>query len=148
MAEPRDGADIVHRLIETATAVITSIPICDNFSVAAAATTSTGRTFTGINVYHFTGGPCAELVVLANAAAENAIGALTHIVAVGNGDRGVLSPCGRCRQVLLDICPDIRVVLRKGDAGGGGGGEGMGDTGMDVVYVRELLPGAYVWEEQ
>lgn len=50
-------------------------------TVAAAAMDTTGRIFSGVNVYHFTGGPCAELVVLGQAAAAEA-GPLTTMVAV------------------------------------------------------------------
>ncbi|GAA1524353.1 hypothetical protein [Brevibacterium permense] len=32
-----------------------------NHTVAAAAMDTTGRIHTGVNVHHFTGGPCAEL---------------------------------------------------------------------------------------
>ncbi|MFG1815059.1 hypothetical protein ACGFIF_14915 [Kribbella sp. NPDC049174] len=53
-----------------------------------------GRMYAGINLYHFTGGPCAELVALGRARAEGAR-ELTTIVAVGNEGRGVVGPCGR-----------------------------------------------------
>jgi cytidine deaminase len=68
--------------------------------VASAARARDGRIVTGVNAYHFTGGPCAELVVLGAAAAEGAYD-LETIVAVGDHDRGVVPPCGRCRQA----CP-------------------------------------------
>ncbi len=113
-------------LVETATATINSIPLSEDYSVASAARTSDGRVFTGVNVYHFTGGPCAELVVLGVAAAAGPT-RLTHIVAVGNEQRGILSPCGRCRQVLLDLQPDIQVIV--------------GEAGREQsVAVAELLP--------
>ena len=67
-------------------------------------------------------------VVLGVAAAASA--RITHIVAVGNQGRGVLSPCGRCRQVLLDLHPDINVVL--GDA-----------SHPTIEPIRNLLPFAY-----
>jgi cytidine deaminase len=104
-------------------------------TVAAAARTSGGRVVTGLNLSHFTGGPCAELVVLANASALGD-SELELMVAVGNRDRGVLAPCGRCRQVLLDYQPGIRVV--------------MPDRSSDpaVVAIEELLPSAYVWAAQ
>ena len=71
---------------------------------------ASGRIHTGVNVFHFTGGPCAELVVIGAAAAANA-GPLVTIAAVGDRNRGVLAPCGRCRQVILDLHPDALVVL-------------------------------------
>ncbi|KAL4733176.1 hypothetical protein BDV11DRAFT_200543 [Aspergillus similis] len=69
-------------LVETATMTINSIPVSEDYSVASAATSSDGRIFTGVNVYHFTGGPCAELVVMGVAAVAGAT-QLTRIVAVG-----------------------------------------------------------------
>jgi len=104
-------------------------------TVAAAALTAGGRVVTGLNLSHFTGGPCAELVVLANAAALGD-GELELVVAVGNRGRGVLAPCGRCRQVLLDLQPGVRVVLPDG---------ADEPRIMDIV---DLLPSAYVWSAQ
>nr|ALJ56199.1 GFP-BSD [Cloning vector pgfp-bsd-ef] len=120
-------------LIERATATINSIPISEDYSVASAALSSDGRIFTGVNVYHFTGGPCAELVVLGTAAAA-AAGNLTCIVAIGNENRGILSPCGRCRQVLLDLHPGIKAIVKDSDGQ------------PAAVGIRELLPSGYVWE--
>ncbi|KAL4780693.1 cytidine deaminase-like protein [Aspergillus varians] len=121
-------------LVETATATINRIPLSEDHSVASAAISSDGRIFSGVNVYHFTGGPCAELVVLGVAAAAGAE-QLTHIVAVGNNDRGILSPCGRCRQILLDLQPGIQVLV---------GAKGSERS----VPVAESLPFSYVWGEQ
>ncbi|KAL6228836.1 hypothetical protein BDW75DRAFT_127023 [Aspergillus navahoensis] len=118
-------------LVETATLTINSIPVSEDYSVASAAVSSDGRVFTGVNVYHFTGGPCAELVVMGVAAAAGAT-QLTHIVAVGNNDRGVLSPCGRCRQVLLDLQSGVRVIVGK--------------KGSErSVPIAELLPCSYLY---
>ena len=69
-----------------------------------------GHMYGGINVYHFTGGPCAELVALGHARAAGARD-LSAIVAVGNMGRGPVGPCGRDRQILFDYHPDIRVIL-------------------------------------
>lgn len=100
-----------------------------NHTVAAAAMDTAGRIYTGVNVYHFTGGPCAELVVLGQAASAGA-GPLTTMVAVGDGGRGVIAPCGRCRQVLLDQHPDCLVIVPA-----------PGEP--DLVPVRKLLPHTY-----
>ncbi|GIJ91739.1 hypothetical protein Asppvi_010711 [Aspergillus pseudoviridinutans] len=119
-------------LVDAATSIITSIPVSDIYSVASAARSADGRIFTGVNVFHFTGGPCAEIVVLGSAAAAGAT-QLTHIVAVANENRGIISPCGRCRQTLIDLQPGIKViVLDRGQA--------------RIVPVEELLPFAYFAE--
>lgn len=79
-----------------------------------------------MNLYSFTGGPCAELVALGAARAGGAR-AITHIVAVGSHGRGVKAPCGRDRQVLADYYPQIRVIVPTPD----------GDVS---VRVTDLLP--------
>ena len=119
-------------LIKAAATVINNIPVSEDYSVASAALAEDGRIFTGVNVYHFNGGPCAELVTLGVAAAAGPP-KLTHIVAVANEGRGVLNPCGRCRQVLLDLHPDIKVIVNDRDV-------------AKVVNVRELLPVMYLAE--
>ena len=53
-------------------------------------------------------------------------------VAVANDNRGVISPCGRCRQMMLDYYPGIRVIVRNP------AGE------LVTVGMEELLPYAYV----
>ena len=118
------------RLVEAAESLVRSLPDGDDHTVSAAAMNAAGEIFTGVNVVHFTGGPCAELVALGTAAAANA-GPLTSIVAAGDRGRGVLAPCGRCRQVLLDLHPDVSVILRDDDA--------------ELVSrpVHELLPHSY-----
>lgn len=119
-------------LLETATKLAATLPENDEHTVAAAAMDANGRVFTGVNVYHFDGGPCAELVTLGAAATADSA-ALIAIVAVGNGGRGILPPCGRCRQSLLDYFPDMSVLMP----------DWPGETGPTAVRVRELLPGSY-----
>ncbi len=79
-------------------------------TMGAAVRASDGRMFAGVNVYHFTGGPCAELVALGAARAGGARD-ITTIVAVGNHGRGPVGPCGRDRQVLFDYHPAVRVIV-------------------------------------
>jgi cytidine deaminase len=56
------------------------------------------------------------------------------IVAVGDGGRGVLAPCGRDRQVLADCHPQIRVVVPVG-------------AGCEILPIQELLPHSYLAPE-
>ena len=60
---------------------------------------------------------------------------VVSVVAVARGESGVISPCGRCRQVMLDYHPWIRVIVRSG--------KGVGEKGLETVGLRELLPFAY-----
>ena len=126
----RPASDQGLALIGEATAVIARATDHENHPVAAAIRSRDGRVVTGINLDHFTGGPCAELVALANAAAEELD--VATIVAVGADGRGVIQPCGRCRQVILDYWPDANVLMPAGP----------GD-GPTSVPIADLLPGAY-----
>ncbi|MEV6367388.1 cytidine deaminase [Micromonospora musae] len=125
--------DTDRALVQAATAVAKLRCRSENHTVAAAARTADGRVFTGVNVYHFTGGPCAEVVAIGAAATQGAT-ELETIVAVGDRGRGVIPPCGRCRQVLLDYFPSIRVIVGSADA-------------LRVVSIGDLLPDTYVWAD-
>jgi cytidine deaminase len=70
--------------------------------------------------------------VIGRAVAED-VGELVEIVAVGDGGRGILSPCGRCRQVLSDRYTDLRVIVSTGNA-------------AMAIPVAELLPWGNRWD--
>jgi cytidine deaminase len=90
-----------------------------------------GTMYGGINLYHFTGGPCAELVALGHARASGAR-ELSAIVTVGNCGRGPVGPCGRDRQILFDYHPGIRVILPTAE-------------GIRSVKITDLMPLGAVW---
>lgn len=106
-----------HELIRAAAHIAATRCRGDNHTMAAAARARDGRIVTAVNAYHFTGGPCAELVLIGTAAAQGVYD-LDIIVAVGDRDRGVVPPCGRCRQVLLDYFPALKVIVRTTTASG------------------------------
>lgn len=116
-------------LIRFATSIIEAHGDGEIHTVAAAVRSLDGAMYGGINLYHFTGGPCAELCALANARASGAR-ELATIVAVGDDGRGPLSPCGRDRQVLFDYYPGIRVLVPTSE-------------GVRSLSVADLLPLGY-----
>ncbi|MEU1874827.1 cytidine deaminase [Streptomyces sp. SAI-195] len=120
-------------LVEAAAHVARTRCRGDRHTMAAAARARDGRIVTAVNAYHFTGGPCAELVAVGAAAAQG-VYELETIVAVGDRERGVVPPCGRCRQVLLDYFPGIKVIVGDGDR-------------VREVPVADLLPETYVWAD-
>ncbi|WP_030678292.1 cytidine/deoxycytidylate deaminase family protein [Streptomyces cellulosae] len=122
-----------HELIQAAAHVARTRCRGDNHTMAAAARAQDGRIVTAVNAYHFTGGPCAELVLIGTAAAQGAYD-LETIVAVGDRDRGVVPPCGRCRQVLLDYFPALGVIVGAGDS-------------LRTVPIGDLLPESYIWSD-
>jgi cytidine deaminase len=103
----------------------------EHHTVAAAARAANGRTVQAVNVYHFTGGPCAELVVIGLAASEGC-NRLSCIVAVRSRDLGVIAPCGRCRQVLSEYHPWIEVIVP------------VGGSEVRQVPISDLLPYQFV----
>ena len=122
-----DELELVERARQTIDANTDAGPDEDGVhTMGAAVRASDGRVFAGVNLYHFTGGPCAELVAL-GAARANGATEVTHIVAVGNHGRGVKAPCGRDRQVLADYYPSIRVIVPS-------------PSGDVSVPIGELLP--------
>ncbi|MEH0549013.1 cytidine deaminase [Streptomyces sp. B21-105] len=122
-----------HGLIRAAAEVARTRCRGDNHTVAAAARDQDGRIITAVNAYHFTGGPCAELVLIGTAAGQGAY-ELDTIVAVGDRERGVIPPCGRCRQVLLDYFPALKVIVGH-------------DDHVRSVPITDLLPETYVWAD-
>jgi cytidine deaminase len=122
-----------HELIKAAADVARTRCRGENHTMAAAARAQDGRIVTAVNVYHFTGGPCAELVLIGAAAAQG-VYELGTIVAVGDRDRGVVPPCGRCRQVLLDCFPALKVIVGEEDR-------------VRTVHMADLLPERYVWAD-
>lgn len=120
------------QVIAAAEALAARLGTNENHTVAAAVKDTHGRIHTGVNVHHFTGGPCAELVAIGNAAEAEA-GPLVTIAAAGDGGRGLLSPCGRCRQVILDLHPDALVAI-PGSASAGS---------ATIAPITALLPHSY-----
>ncbi|MDN5894887.1 MAG: cytidine deaminase [Nocardioides sp.] len=100
-------------------------------TVGAAVMATSGKLYTGVNLYHFTGGPCAELVALGAARASGAR-KIKCIVAFGNHGRGVLAPCGRDRQVFVDYYPAMRVIVPTHE-------------GLRSVIASDLMPLAFEW---
>ncbi|MBR7742924.1 cytidine deaminase [Phycicoccus sp. BSK3Z-2] len=127
-----DEVDLVEAARRTIDAATDAGPDEDGVhTMGCAVRTDDGRVVTGVNLYHFTGGPCAELVALGAARAAGARG-VTHIVAVGNHGRGPVGPCGRDRQVLLDHYPGVRVLLPT-------------RWGPRSVVIEDLVPLATAW---
>lgn len=102
------------------------------FSVSAAVIDSHGRIFSGVNVENASYGLtiCAERVAIFSAIAAGA----TSIVAIAVTAEKLkpITPCGACRQVMVEFCePNTPVFL---DAG----------QGKIVKWlVGELLPEAF-----
>jgi len=104
------------------------------FGVGAALLDQDGHIHHGCNVENAAFGPtnCAERTALFRAVADgHKPGSFKAIAVIADTDEPV-SPCGVCRQVMIELChPDMKVIL----------GNLKGD--MRETTVRELLPGAF-----
>jgi cytidine deaminase len=101
-------------------------------TVGAAVLCPSGRTFTGINVEACGYGPCAEPIAI-GAAFSHGERDIIAIVAVCKKEDHypILSPCGNCRQLLVDYAPDALVILDY-------------DGQIGKTAARNLLPAAYL----
>jgi cytidine deaminase len=91
-----------------------------------------GRVYTGVNIEACGYGPCAEPIAI-GAAFSNGEQVIRAIVAVHKQGEAyvVISPCGNCRQLLVDYALDAMVILDV-------------DGKTLKARARDLLPGAYV----
>ncbi|MFD0958643.1 cytidine deaminase [Paenibacillus chungangensis] len=104
------------------------------FQVGAALLDCDNNVHQGCNVENAAYGPtnCAERTALFRAIADGRqAGQFKAIAVVGDTDEPI-TPCGICRQVLVELCPpDMPVIMSnlQGD--------------WEVKTVAELLPGAF-----
>ena len=79
-------------------------------TVGCAILCKNGKIFTGVNCDGIHGA-CAEYVTMGMAISAGERDFKT-IVAVHDKQLGyVISPCGNCRQMLMDYCPDVFVII-------------------------------------
>ena len=80
-----------------------------NFSVGAALLARSGRIYTGSNVENASYGlsVCAERVAVFKAVSEGEREFEAIAVVTENG----VTPCGACRQVLIEFGDDIQVIV-------------------------------------
>lgn len=107
-----------------------------NFPVGAALLTEDGKVYHGCNIENaaYSMCNCAERTALFKAFSEGDK-KYTAMAVVADTERPV-PPCGACRQVISELCPNtMKVVLAnlKGD--------------INELTVEELLPGAFSPED-
>ncbi len=104
-----------------------------HFKVGAALMAKSGRVYTGCNVENAAYGPsmCAERTAIFKAVSEGEREFETIVVVTENG----ASPCGSCRQVMMEFAPDMTVVIA----------DTQGRT--CVTTVRDLLPNGFTSDQ-
>lgn len=106
------------------------------FKVGAALVTPTGQVFGGCNIENASYGltNCAERTAIFKAVSEGQT-TFSKMVIVGETE-GPISPCGACRQVIVEFCePTMPVFLTNLN----------GNT--QETTVSDLLPGAFTGKD-
>jgi cytidine deaminase len=100
-----------------------------HFQVGAALMSKSGRVYSGCNVENaaFGGSICAERTAIVKAVSEGEREFEAMAVVTENG----VSPCGPCRQVMMEFAPDMAVIIA--DTRGN----------RKTTTVRNLLPDAF-----
>lgn len=100
-----------------------------NFKVGAALLGMSGQVYTGCNVENAAYGPsmCAERTAIFKAVSEGEHEFEAIAVVTENG----VSPCGTCRQVMMEFAPEMTVIIA--DAQGN----------IRHTTVRDLLPDGF-----
>jgi cytidine deaminase len=118
----------MNELISTAKKILGEFDLGNELSagsVAAALKTEAGNIYTGISLHMACGiGFCAEHSAIADML-KHRERQIAEIVAIG--DEGIRPPCGRCRELMLQVSPanaDTLVAIAEGQS----------------VLLRELLP--------
>lgn len=105
-----------------------------NFKVGAALLTRDGKIYHGCNVENASYGltNCAERTALFSALADGyKPGDFSRIAIVGETE-GPISPCGACRQVIMELGgPDLVVILANLE------------SAIEISSSASLLPGAF-----
>ncbi|MDI6861562.1 MAG: cytidine deaminase [Caldisericia bacterium] len=98
------------------------------YKVGASLLTKNGKIFTGCNIENASFGAtiCAERVAIFKAISEGEKD--FEIIAVYvNDKKNIPSPCGICRQVMMEFSPDLKLILSNGDE-------------YKIYKLEELLP--------
>lgn len=107
-----------------------------NFPVGAALLTKGGQVYSGCNIENASYGlsNCAERTAFFKAVSEGNK-KFDYLVITGNTDEPI-SPCGACRQVMVEFCEPGMPVLLTNNLGK-----------VKETTVSELLPGAFQSED-
>lgn len=84
------------------------------FRVGSALLTTSGKIYKGCNIEVSSYGLtiCAERTAIFKAVSEGE--KKFRAIAIVSDERGFISPCGACRQVIMDLAGDIDIVMSNG----------------------------------
>lgn len=106
-----------------------------HFAVGAALRTMEGKIYTGCNIENASYGltVCAERVALFKAVSVGERNFVALAVVADTSD--VCSPCGACRQVLAEFCPELKIMMANMQGK------------MVIKDIQELLPGFFKFDD-
>jgi cytidine deaminase len=141
-------------LWQRAVAVLSRTYRHERHEVAAAVRTRSGRVHTGLHVAGSAGRSsiCAEGIALGAALTEGdrEVAAVVAVLYRPAGTVRVIAPCGVCRELLCDYCPDASIYVHEGTPAPSPGRDPaeVGFTTAEPaagtarkVLVRDLMPG-------
>ena len=102
-----------------------------NHTVGCAVLCRNGKVFKGVNCDGIHGS-CAEYITIGTAISAGERDFDTIVAVHEKAPNQVFSPCGNCRQMLYEYCPDIMVIVN--DENGN----------LIKVKAKDLLP--FAWE--
>lgn len=120
------------KLIDEAYAALKKAQVPGNFfhTVGCCLKAKDGTLYHGVNCdcIH---GSCAEFIAVGNAKVNGCHEFDTIVSVHPDGPCGLFSPCGNCRQMLMEYSPDIKVILA--------------DENNEIIKtdIAELLPLAW-----
>lgn len=102
-----------------------------NHTVGCAILCKNGNIYKGVNCDGIHGS-CAEYITMGIAISSGERDFDTIVATHDKAPNGVVSPCGNCRQMLYEYCPDIKVIVND-------------ENGKLIkLKARDLLP--FAWE--
>ncbi|XP_049940189.1 cytidine deaminase-like isoform X2 [Schistocerca serialis cubense] len=106
-----------------------------NFQVGAALKCDDDSVFGGCNVENVAYGCtiCAERTAIVKAVSEGKK-LFKHFAITGDVTQGFISPCGSCRQVMVEFGTDMKVYLAKPDF------SDVLVTNMDAILPLAFIP--------
>ena len=102
-----------------------------NHTVGAAIRCKNGKVYSGVNCDGIHGS-CAEYITIGMAISAGEREFDTIVAVHDKALNFVVSPCGNCRQMMYEYCPDIKVIVN--DENGN----------LIAVKAKDLLP--FAWQ--
>lgn len=101
-----------------------------NHTVGCALLCGSGKIYCGVNCDGIHGS-CAEYITVGTAYSAGEREFNTIVAVHEKATNSVLAPCGNCRQMMVEYCPDILVILNDDEGN------------LIKVKARDLLPFAW-----